>query len=161
LGNLSDTENKLPETEHEEEGLSVNSIAYEQNVAHRKIQLWTNKHQNQFAIKLTPDSETPTVSDDYDDSNIFLAATNHNQDYVRVIAETDYFEPLKHGWDYTLGLLIEQHKRETTTISLRKITSTNNNNDKVNNIRTEENNNSNTIPIRLHITNTHYCGFSL
>jgi len=57
--------------------------------------------------------------------------------------------------------LIEQYKRDTTTISLRKITSTNNNNDKVNNIRTEENNYNNTIPIRLHITNTHYCGFSL
>ncbi len=75
------------------EGLSLNSIASKQNITHRKIQLWTNKHQNEFAIKLTPDSDILTTFND--DSNIFLAATNFNEDYVKVMAETDYFEPLK------------------------------------------------------------------
>ncbi|MFL6442086.1 MAG: winged helix-turn-helix domain-containing protein [Nitrososphaeraceae archaeon] len=145
IQNISNVFDKKPEAE--EEGLLVNSIASKQNIIHRKIQLWTNRHQNQFAIKLTPDSETLATSDK-DDSNIFLAATNPNEDYIRVVAETDYFEPLKHGWDYTLGHLIEQYKQKTTTISLQKITSTNNN-DKVNNIHREGNNNSNTIPIRL------------
>jgi predicted transcriptional regulator len=133
----------------EEDRLLVNSMASKQNITHRKIQLWTNRHQNQFALRLTQDSETLSTSEDNDDgSNIFLAATDPNEEYVRVIAETDYFEPLKHGWDYTLGHLVEQYKRKTTTISLRKITSTNNN-DKANNIHREEDNNSNTIPIRL------------
>ena len=45
---------KINITEGEEELL--NSIASKQNITHRKIQLWTNKHQNEFAIKLTPDS---------------------------------------------------------------------------------------------------------
>ena len=80
-----------------------------------------------------------------DESNIFLAATNSNEDYARVVAETDYFEPLKHGWEYTLRHLIEQFKQGVHTISLRKIVPTNNN---INNKLAEENNNK-TISIRL------------
>ena len=134
---------KKPETK--EEGLLVNSLASKQNVTHRKIQLWTNRHKNEFAIKLTPDSEILATSDD--DSNIFLATTNPNEDYIRTVAETDYFEPLTHGWEYTLRRLVEQYKHESSIMSLRKITSTNNN--KVNKIPSEENNDNNTIPIRL------------
>jgi predicted transcriptional regulator len=145
--NISSVFNKKSESE-EEEALSLNSMASKQNVTHRKIQLWTNSHQNQFAIKLIPDSETLAASNDYDDSNIFLAATNPDEDYVRVVAETDYFEPLQHGWESTLRSLIEQYKQEICIMSLRNITSANNN-DKVNNTHIEENNNNNTIPIRL------------
>ena len=54
-------------------------MASKQNATHGKIQLWTNRHQNQFAIKLIPDSETSAACNDYDNSNIFLAATNHNE----------------------------------------------------------------------------------
>ncbi len=144
--NISSIFNKKSEAE-EEEALSINSMASKQNVIHRKMQLWTNRHQNQFAIKLIPDSETLAESDDYGDSNIFLAATNPNEDYARVVAETDYFEPLEHGWESTLRRLIEQYKQEISIMSLRKITSANNN-DKANNTHREENNN-NTIPIRL------------
>jgi hypothetical protein len=43
-------------SQNKAEGLLLNSIASKQNITHRKIQLWTNKHQNEFAIKLTPDS---------------------------------------------------------------------------------------------------------
>jgi predicted transcriptional regulator len=130
-------------SEKKAEGLLLNSIASKRNITHRKIQLWTNKHQNEFAIKLTPDSDLLTTFND--DSNIFLAATNPNEDYVRVVAETDYFEPLKHGWEYTLRHLIEQYKQEIRTISLRKIAPTNK---KVNNKLGKENNNK-TISIRL------------
>jgi hypothetical protein len=132
-------------SQNKAEGLLLNSIASKQNITHRKIQLWTNKHQNEFAIKLTPDSDILTTFND--DSNIFLAATNSNEDYVRVVAETDYFEPLKHGWEYTLRHLIEQYKQEISTVSLRKIASTNNK--KVDKIHSQENNNNNTIPIKL------------
>jgi hypothetical protein len=54
-------------------------MASKQNATHGKIQLWTNRHQNQFAIKLIPDSETSAACNDYDNSNIFLAATNPNE----------------------------------------------------------------------------------
>ena len=102
-----------------EEDLLKYSIASNQNITHRKIQLWTNKHQNEFAIRLTTDSETLATSDDNDDDrNVFLAATDANEDYIRVVAETDYFEPLKHGWEYTLRTLIEQYKHEISIMSL-------------------------------------------
>ena len=52
---------KINITEGEEELLK--SIATTQNTTHGKIQLWTNRHQNKFAIKLTPDSETLATSD--------------------------------------------------------------------------------------------------
>ena len=121
------------------EGL-LNSIASKQNIIHRKIQLWTNRYQNEFAIRLTADSEILTS----DDSKVFLAATNPKENYITVIAETDYFEDLKYGWEYTLSRLIKQYKQKIRTTSLRKSTS-----NKANNINGEENNNNNTISIRL------------
>ena len=75
-----------------EEDLLKYSIASKQNITHRKIQLWTNKYQNEFAIRLTTDSEPLATSDDNDDRNIFIASTDVNEDYIRVVAETDYFE---------------------------------------------------------------------
>ena len=141
---------KINITEGEEDLLKY-SIASNQNITHRKIQLWTNKHQNEFAIRLTTDSETLVASDDNDDDrNIFLATTDANEDYIRVVAETDYFEPLKHGWEYTLRTLTEQYKHEISIMSLGNIASTNNKNvDKIHSQGQENNSNNNTIPIRL------------
>jgi predicted transcriptional regulator len=119
----------------------LNSIASKQNIIHSKIQLWTNRYQNEFAIRLTADSAISTS----DDSKKNLADTNPKEDYITVIAETDYFEDLKHGWEYTLSHLIEQYKQEIHTKSLRKETPTN----KANNIHEEEENNNHTISIRL------------
>jgi hypothetical protein len=131
-----------------EEDLLKYSIASNQNITHRKIQLWTNKHQNEFAIRLTTGSETLATSDnDDDDRNVFLAATDANEDYIRIVAETDYFEPLKHGWEYTLRTLIEQYKHEISMMSLPNIASTNNK--KVDKIHSQGQENNNTIPIRL------------
>ena len=126
----------------EEEDLLKYSIASNQNIIHRKIQLWTNKHQNEFAIRLTTDSETLATSNDNDDRNIFLASTDTNEDYIRVVAETDYFEPLKHGWEYTLRTLIEQYKHEISIMSLQNVASPNNK--KVDKIQSHD-----TIPIKL------------
>ena len=122
---------------------SLNSIASKQNIIHRKIQLWTNRYQNEFAIRLTADSAISTS----EDSKMFLAATNPKEDYITVIAETDYFEDLKHGWEYTLARLIEQYNQEIHTRSLLK-ESLNNKANNTNNINQEENNNQ-TISIRL------------
>jgi hypothetical protein len=136
-----------------EEDLLKYSVASNQNITHRKIQLWTNKHQNEFAIRLTTDSEmlaTSEDNDDDDDRNIFLTSTDANEDYIRVVAETDYFEPLKHGWEYTLRILIEQYKHEISIMSLRDVASTNNKKiEKTHSQGQENNNNNNTIPIRL------------
>jgi predicted transcriptional regulator len=100
---------------------SLNSIASKQNIIHRKIQLWTNRYQNEFAIRVTGDSSISIHDDDNDDdsSNTFLASTNPKEDYITVVGETDYFEDLKHGWEYTLSHLIEQYKHEIRSVSLR------------------------------------------
>ena len=102
----------------------LNSIASNQNIIHRKIQLWSNRYQNEFAIRLTGDSAISISGDDNDRNNIFLAATSPNEDYITVVAETDYFDDLKHGWEYTLRHLIEQYKQEIRTTYLQKSTST-------------------------------------
>ena len=138
-----------------EEDLLKYSIASNQNITHRKIQLWTNRHQNEFAMRLTTDSEILATSDD--DRNIFLAATDTNEDYIRVVAETDYFEPLKHGWEYTLRTLIEQYKHEISIMSLRNVASPNNK--KVDKIHSQGQENNNTISIRLIVyIKCRYCG---
>ena len=125
-----------------EEDLLKYSIASNQNITHRKIQLWTNRHQNEFAIRLTTDSEALATSNENDDRNIFLASTDANEDYIRVVAETDYFEPLKHGWEYTLRTLIERYKHEISIMSLQNVASPNNK--KEDKIQSHD-----TIPIKL------------
>jgi hypothetical protein len=125
-----------------EEDLLKYSIASNQNITHRKIQLWTNRHQNEFAIRLTTDSETLATSNENDDRNIFLASTDANEDYIRVVAETDYFEPLKHGLEYTLRTLIERYKHEISIMSLQNVASPNNK--KIDKIQSHD-----TIPIKL------------
>lgn len=110
---LGDDDNNNIKTKEE----LLNSIASKQNIIHRKIQLWTNKYQNEFAIRVTGDSAV-SIHDD-DSRNTFLASTNPKEDYITVVAETDYFQDLKHGWEYTLSHLIEQYKHEIHSASLR------------------------------------------
>ena len=74
---------------------------------HQKMQLWTNEQVNEFALKLALSS-----SDDNNLSleNSFLAKTSPNSRYVHLIAESDYLEDLKHGWDFTLRHFVEEYK---------------------------------------------------
>src|SRR5688500_17453662 len=99
----------------------LSSILSSQNKIHKKIQLWTNKYQNEFALRLVDDATTT------DQSQNFLAVTNSKADYIIVVAEIDYFGDLKHGWDYTLRHLLEQYKEELHSLSLGKIDLDNNN----------------------------------
>ncbi|MBV9177509.1 MAG: hypothetical protein JO297_10770 [Nitrososphaeraceae archaeon] len=130
----------------------LNSIASKQNIIHRKLQLWTNRYQNEFAIRLTEELAISTSGDDNDRSNIFLASTNPKEDYITVVAETDYFDDLKHGWEYTLRRLIDHYKEKIHTASLQKSTSTVRNKASNKNEEEEELNNTNNdkaISIRL------------
>jgi hypothetical protein len=114
------TDFNLTDKSIEIKGLS--SILSSQNKIHKKIQLWTNKYQSEFALRLVDDA-TAT-----DQSQNFLAVTDPKADYIRVVAEIDYFGDLKHGWDYTLRHLLEQYKEELHSLSLGKIDLNNNNN---------------------------------
>ena len=111
--NLTDKKIKIKE---------LSSIVSSQNTIHKKIQLWTNKYQSEFAIRLVGDA-TAT-----DQSQNFLAFTDPKADYIIVVAEIDYFDDLEHGWDYTLRHLLEQYKEELHASSLGKMSLNNNNN---------------------------------
>ena len=113
------TDYNLTDKSIEIKGLS--SILSSQNKIHKKIQLWTNKYQNEFALRLVDDA-TAT-----DQSQNFLAFTDPKADYIIVVAEIDYFGDLKHGWDYTLRRLLEQYKEELHAPSLGKMSLNNNN----------------------------------
>jgi hypothetical protein len=133
--NLTDKKNKI-------KGLS--SIPSSQNIIHKKIQLWTNKYQNEFALRLV-DNATAT-----DQSQNFLAFTDPKADYIIVVAEMDYFGDLKHGWDYTLRHLLEQYKEELHASSLGKMRLNNNNNN--------NNGKPNKITVKLiSYIKCHYC----
>jgi hypothetical protein len=57
--------------------------------SHKTIQLWTNKDQNQYAIRLEGKSD-------------LLATTNQNAQYIDLVGESDYLEELEYDWEYTL-----------------------------------------------------------
>ena len=117
--NLTDKKIKIKE---------LGSIVSSQNTIHKKIQLWTNKYQSEFALRLVDDA-TAT-----DQSQNFLAFTDPKADYIIVVAEIDHFGDLTHGWDYTLRRLLEQYKEELHASSLGKMSLNNNNNSKPNKI---------------------------
>jgi hypothetical protein len=85
----------------------VNKIISKRNIIHKKIQLWTNDKGNEYAISLLLDDSDAKV-----DNTItpFIASTNPNEKYVHPIAETDNFQDLEHGWNYTLRELIGEYK---------------------------------------------------
>jgi hypothetical protein len=121
LNDTASTYSKLTDKKIKNKGL--NSILNSQITIHKKIQLWTNRYQSEFALRLV-DNVTTT-----DQSQNFLAVTDPKADYIIVVAEIDYFGDLKHGWDYTLRHLLEQYKEEFQAQSLGKISVNNNSND--------------------------------
>jgi hypothetical protein len=62
---------------------------------HQKMQLWTTEQVNEYALSL---------------ENSFLTRTNPNCRFVHLIAESDYLEDLKYGWDFALRHFIEEYK---------------------------------------------------
>jgi hypothetical protein len=112
--NLTDKKIKIKE---------LSPIQSSQNIIHKKIQLWTNKYQNEFALRLVYNAPAT------DQSQNFLAFTDPKADYIIVVAEMDYFDDLKHGWDYTLRHLLEQYKEELHASSLGNMRLNYNNDD--------------------------------
>ena len=58
--------------------------------SHKKIQLWTNQDQTQYAITLEGNSE-------------LLATTDQNTKYTELVKQSNYLEELEYDWDYTLN----------------------------------------------------------
>ena len=61
----------------------VKKIANKNNIIHKKIQLWTNDKGNEYAICLLFDSDLKI------DNAQFIASTNHNENHIHPIAETE------------------------------------------------------------------------
>ena len=75
---------------------------------HRKIQLWTNEQENEFALRL---AISPTDDNNLTRKILFLQQQIPILDTFHPVAESDYLEDLKHGWDYTLRHFIEEYKQ--------------------------------------------------
>jgi hypothetical protein len=70
---------------------------------HQKIQLWSNLYESEFALRLA------IAVADYSEE-FFLAKTDPKARYTHIVAESDYLEDFREGWEYTLRHFIEQYK---------------------------------------------------
>lgn len=64
----------------------------------QKIQIWSNMRGSEFAIRLSTDIE-----------DSFRAATRQEENYVKIVEETEYLHDMKYDWDYTLRYWVETH----------------------------------------------------
>lgn len=71
---------------------------------HKKIQLWTGNPEGEYAIRLLIDSAD-------DDTIDFLAMTNPDTKYERIVAEMDAMDDLRYGWDHVLKEFIANYQR--------------------------------------------------
>jgi hypothetical protein len=82
------------------------SVVNDKEAIHKKLQLWANVYENEFALRLALSS-----ADDNDNSeDIFIARTDRKARYTHIVAETDYLEDFKDGWEYTLRHFVEQYR---------------------------------------------------
>ena len=88
-----------------EEKKNIRDVISKREVVHQKIQLWSNVYESDYALRLA------VAADDDDTSEeLFLAKTDPNGRYTHIVAESDYLEDFKEGWEYTLRHFIEQYK---------------------------------------------------
>jgi hypothetical protein len=70
---------------------------------HRKIQLWSNVFESEYALRLA-------IAAADNSEEFFLAKTDPDARYTHIVAESDYLEDFKEGWEYTLRHFIEEYK---------------------------------------------------
>ncbi|NAL77600.1 hypothetical protein [Nitrososphaera sp. AFS] len=84
----------------------IQNLISSKEIIHQKIQLWSNPYENEYALRLAITS----ADNDYKSQEPFLARTNPKARYTHIVAESDYLEDLKEGWEFTLRHFIEQYK---------------------------------------------------
>lgn len=87
-------------------------LASDKDVIHRKIQLWTNRQENEFAIRLLLDRDPELEIKEEEGRREFIATTNPKEQYTHPIAETDKLDLLQNGWDYALRDFVDNYKKE-------------------------------------------------
>jgi hypothetical protein len=79
----------------------------QQEIKQRKIELWSNRYGSEFALCLSlVDSTTYNNCQQL----LFLAKTDFTTRYTHIVAESDYLDDFKKGWNFTLGHFIELYK---------------------------------------------------
>ena len=71
---------------------------------HQKIQLWSNVFESEYALRLA-------IAAADNSEELFLAKTDPDARYTHIVAESDYLEDFKEGWEYTLRHFIEETKK--------------------------------------------------
>jgi hypothetical protein len=82
------------------------------DIIHKKIQLWANNEENEYAIRLLLDGDPQYETREAEGTRDFIASTNPKERYTHPIAETDKLNLLQNGWDYTLKDLVKTYKKE-------------------------------------------------
>jgi hypothetical protein len=90
----------------------VKRLANYNDLIHRKIQLWTNNEENEYALRLLLDGDPESEIRKNREGDRFLASTNPIEQYTHPVAETDKLDLLRNGWDYTLKNLVRNYKKE-------------------------------------------------
>ena len=109
LSYSNDCENKeMKRNEYED----IRNLASDKQVIHEKIQLWTNKEKNEYAIHLILDGDARFGREREKREEKFIASTDPKAEYTHPVAETDRFEDLKYGWEYTLREFVDNYKKE-------------------------------------------------
>ena len=92
------------------------SLASDKDMIHRKIQLWANNEENEYAIRLLLNGDPQYEVGEKVGKREFIASTNPKERYTHPIAETDKLDLLQNGWDYTLKDIVENYKKERIEI---------------------------------------------
>lgn len=87
-------------------------LASDKDMIHRKIQLWANNEENEYAIRLLLDGDPQYGIGEKERRKEFIASTNPKERYTHPIAESDKLDLLQNGWDYTLKDFVENYKKE-------------------------------------------------
>jgi hypothetical protein len=97
---------KPDEKDLEEMKKKEKSVVNNKETIHKKIQLWANVYENEYALRLALSS----ADDDDNSEDIFIARTDPKGRYTHIVAESDYLEDFKDGWEYTLRHFVEQYR---------------------------------------------------
>jgi len=87
-------------------GLQVSDNEH-QEIKQQKIELWSDRYDREFSLCLSLTDATTHKNNNNHEELFFLAKTDPNARYTHVVAESDYVDDFKNGWDYTLGHFIE------------------------------------------------------
>jgi hypothetical protein len=80
------------------------NLVSNREVRHQKIQLWSNVYESEYALRLAI-----AAADDNSEES-FLVKTDPKARYTHIVAESDYLEDFREGWEYTLRHFIEHYK---------------------------------------------------